>query len=293
MRRILTLVAMIALGPAAVCAQDMDLSGVLIPGEEWQLVASGYKFTEGPAVDSQGQVFFTDVPGNRIERIGLDGQVSTWLDNVQGVSGLMFGPDGRLYGCEGGKKRIVAWDSDRQPKVLADNIESNDLVVAADGTVYFTCPARKQVLAISPGGQLTTVAEGWASNGIILWADSRTLVVTDNEIPHLWTFRVSASGTLDAKDKYYGPLQIPSGKDRPGSDGMTVDTRGRLYVATHAGLQMFDPTGRLGGTIAKPQNAFLSNVCFGGPQLDTLYVTSTDKVFKRKTQAVGIRYAKK
>jgi sugar lactone lactonase YvrE len=71
---------------------------------------------------------------------------------------------------------------------------------------------------------------------------------------------------------------------------MTVDSIGRLYVTTRAGLQMFDPTGRLGGAIAKPHAGPLSNVCFGGPKLDTLYVTAGDKVYRRKVQATGVRY---
>ena len=71
---------------------------------------------------------------------------------------------------------------------------------------------------------------------------------------------------------------------------MTVDTRGRLYVATHAGLQMFDSTGRISGVILSPQNKRLSNVVFGGDKLDTLYVTCTDKIYRRKTKATGTRY---
>ena len=71
---------------------------------------------------------------------------------------------------------------------------------------------------------------------------------------------------------------------------MTIDSAGRIYVATQVGLQMFDPSGRLGGVIDKPQNAWLSNVVFGGPNLDTLYVTCTNKVYKRKINAKGIRY---
>ena len=83
---------------------------------------------------------------------------------------------------------------------------------------------------------------------------------------------------------------IPHGT--PGSDGMKVDSVGRLYVTTRVGLQMFDPTGRLGGTILKPHAGPLSNVCFGGKHLDTLYVTAGDKVYKRRVQATGVRYAK-
>jgi sugar lactone lactonase YvrE len=273
-------------------AQDLALSGVLLDGEGWELVGEGYKFTEGPAVDSQGQVYFTDVPESKIYKIDLAGKVSLFVENSEKTNGLMFGPDGKLYGCRNGEKQIVAYDEHGKFEVIAADVNSNDLVVAADGGIYFTDPAAGKLWYISPQREKRVVAEGLRPNGVILWPDQGTLVVTDGQDPVLWAFRVEKDGSLTNKDRYYGPLQMPVGAERPGSDGMTVDSIGRLYVATRAGLQMFDPTGRLGGTILKPQNKSLSNVVFGGPQLDTLYVTCTDKVYRRKTQATGIRYGK-
>jgi sugar lactone lactonase YvrE len=271
-------------------AQDMALSGILIDGEAWQLVAEGFKFTEGPAVDGDGRVYFTDIPNSRIHRIELDGKVSVFAENSQRTNGLMFGPGGKLYGCQMGTKRVVAFDSKAQSTTVAEEIECNDLVVNSRGGIYVTEPAKNRVWYISPTREKRIVAEGFRPNGVILWADEATLVVTDSDAPHLWTFRVDKDGNLSCKERYYHPLQMPSGRDKPGSDGMTVDAQGRLYVATAAGLQMFDPTGRLGGTILKPQPGSLSNACFGGPKLDTLYVTAGDKVFRRKTQATGVRY---
>jgi sugar lactone lactonase YvrE len=273
-------------------AQDMALSGVLLDGEGWQLVGEGYQFTEGPAVDPQGQVYFTDVRDSKIYKIDLTGKVSLFLENSQSTNGLMFGPDGKLYGCRNGEKKIVAYDQSGKFETIADDVNSNDLVVAVDGGIYFTDPPGGKVWYINPKREKRVVAEGLRPNGVILWPDQGTVVVTDGQDPVLWAFRVEKDGSLSDKERYYGPLQMPPGADRPGSDGMTVDSAGRLYVATRAGLQMFDPTGRLGGTILKPQNKSLSNVVFGGPKLDTLYVTCTDKVYRRKTQATGVRYAK-
>ena len=282
----------VLLAPAFLHAQDMALSGVLIDGQGWELVADGLKFTEGPAVDSQGQVFFTDVPENKIYKIDLEGEVTLFVQQSQGTNGLMFGPDGRLYGCQNGAKRIVAFDMQGKADTIADDVNSNDIVVAGNGAVYFTDPPAGRVWYISPKREKRIVAEGLRPNGVILWPDQGTLVVTDSQEPHLWAFRIEKDGGLTNKDRYYGPLQLPVGAKGPGSDGMTVDSAGRLYVATHSGLQMFDPTGRLGGTILKPQNSFLSNAVFGGPKLDTLYVTCTDKVYRRKTQSTGVRYSK-
>jgi len=269
--------------------QDMPLSQVLIDGEDWQLVADGYNFTEGPAVDRQGNVFFTDVPESKIYKIDLTGKVSLFAENTAKTNGLMFGPDGHLFGCRNGDEQIVAYKDDGSFDVIAEGVKSNDIDVTTEGGVYFTDPRNEQVWYIDPNGERRVVAKGFQPNGITLWPDESTLVVTDSNEPHLWAYRVEKDGSLSFGDRYYLPVVIPSGKDRPGSDGMTVDKVGRLFLASHAGLQVFDPTGRPSGVILKPQNKFLSNVVFGGPKFDTLYVTCTDKVYKRKTKTEGIR----
>jgi sugar lactone lactonase YvrE len=202
----------------------------------------------------------------------------------------MFGASGLLYGCRNGDRKIVAYQPDGSFESIADDVECNDLVVASDGSIWFTDPANRQVWHISPDRTKRVVAEGFRPNGVILSAGQGSLVVTDSEQSHLWTFRVEVDGSLSHRDRYYMPLQLIPGRDKPGSDGMTVDDRGRLYVATHAGIQMFDPTGRLGGTIAKPQNRFLSNICFGGEGFGFLYATCSDKVYRRKVKPTGTPY---
>jgi sugar lactone lactonase YvrE len=290
---LISVVAGMAIASSVTLAQDMSVSNVLIDGQGWQLIADGFKFTEGPAVDAEGQVYFTDIPNNRIHKISLDDKVSVFAENTAATNGLMFGPDGLLYGCRNGDKKIVAYGREAQVQTIAEDVESNDLVIAGDGGIYFTDPPGGRVWYINPQREKRVVAERLKPNGVILWPDQGTLVVTDSGEPVLWTFRVERDGSLSQKDRYYGPLQVPAGGGGPGSDGMTVDSVGRLYVTTRAGLQMFDPTGRLGGTILKPHLGPLANVCFGGKNFDTLYVTTGDKVFKRKTQTTGVRYAKR
>lgn len=272
-------------------AQDLALNTVLIDGQGWELVSQGHKFTEGPAVNAAGEVFFTDIPESKIFKIGLDGKVSLFRDNTEKTNGLMFGSDGTLYGCQKGTRKIVAFDATGKAETIAEEIDSNDLVVATNGGIYVTDPKAGNLWYISPKREKRVVAEGLKPNGVILWADQGTLVVTDSQEATLWTFRVEVDGSLTHKDRYYGPLRMVLGQTGTGSDGMTVDTVGRLYVTTRAGLQMFDPIGRMGGVIHKPvANQPLSNVCFGGPKLDTLYVTAGEKVFKRATQATGVVY---
>lgn len=271
----------------AVFAQDMPLSQVLIDGEDWELIGEGYQFTEGPAVNRAGEVYFTDVRGNTIYRIGLDQQVSIFDDQAGGTSGMMFGADDRLYACRNREKKIVAYNADGSLDVLVEGIGCNDMLVTSDGGIYWTDPRTEKVWYRSPDGDVRAVIEGLRTNGIILWPHEGTLVVTDHFEPRLWAYRVEEDGSLTHGEAYYAPLRMLPGAEIPRSDGMTVDRDGRLYVATDAGLQMFDPTGRMGGVIHKPQQAFLSNVVFGGPELSYLYVTCQDKVYRRKTKTAG------
>ena len=288
----LLVVAMLGLFSSAVPAAEPSINkDFLIDGEPWQLVAKNFQFTEGPAADSAGNVYFTDIPASRIHKIDLEGKVSVFAEDTGKTNGLMFGPDGRLYGCQNGRKRIVAYTLDGKAQTLAENVDSNDLVVNTAGDLYFTDPPHKQVWFLPKGGQPRAVASGLSPNGVTLWPDQGTLVVTEGDKPLLWTFRVDADGSLTAKNSYYAPLQLAPGASRPGSDGLKVDASGRLYAATGVGLQVFDEFGRLIGTIVKPQPGSLSNVCFGGANFDTLYVTAGDKVFKRKVKVKGVRYA--
>ena len=280
----------VLLAAAHLPAQDMPLAQLLIADEGWELVGERYTFTEAPAVDGQGTVYFADVPDSKIYKIDATGKPVVWIENSERTSGLMFGPNELLYGCQSGARRIVAYDTAGHAQVIADDVDCNDLVVNRVGGIYFTDPKNHQVWHIDPRGQTRLVDTGIERpNGIILWADQQTLVVADTAGPHLWAFRVEPDGSLAYKQPFY-TCRLVRGETASGADGLAADTQGRIYAATSAGLSVFDTQGRLSGVIAKPQDRTLSNVVLGGPKFDTLYVTSTDKVFRRKTTASGLRY---
>lgn len=273
-------------------AGDMALSLVLIDGEDWQLVAEGYQFTDAACADTEGNFYFTDVAkGTSVFKVGADGKVVPYLGDAPKVSGLKFGPDGRLYACQGGLKRLIAFElpSGKQT-VVAEGVEPNDLVVTRKGRIYFTETSKHHVTMIDMNGAKRVVDAGInGPNGLTLSPDQGTLVVSDYRGTNLWAFRIDADGSLSAKEPY---MTVRAPLDKPtvaASDGMTTDSAGRYYVTTAVGLQMFDSTGRLGGVIAKPQNKGLSNVTFAGPNLEYLYVTCADKVYRRKTKANGVR----
>jgi len=287
-RRLIPIFLTILLCVTAADAQDMALSQVLIDGEDWTLIAEGYGFTEGPAADRDGNVFFVDVPASKIYRIDAETKaVTLFAEDTGKASGLEFGADGKLYACQMEAKQVVTYNAEGQATVIAHDIGVNDLVVDREGGVYVTDMGNQQVWYIPPGGEKRKVAEKFMPNGLTLWPDGKTLVVADWQQPHLWTFRIDQGGDLKFGERYYGPVQVPPSEKMPGSDGMTVDDAGRLFVCTHAGLQMFDPIGRPCGAIAKPQRKFLSNVEFGGKEFNTLFVTSSDKVFARKVNTKG------
>jgi sugar lactone lactonase YvrE/enterochelin esterase-like enzyme len=265
---------------------------IVDPNEPWQLVGEGYKFTEGPAADANGNVFFTDVGDNKIYRVGADGTVGLFADNSEGANGLMFGKDGRLYAVQG--KRVVAYTvDDATPHKVADDVEGNDLVIAADGGIYVTEPGRKQLTYISPKGEKRVVdrfPDGSFANGVILTPDQGQLVVADTKSRNLFAYRVEPDGSLSNKQPYY-TLHVPALEVDGGADGLAVDTEGRLYATSRMGLQVFDQAGRVNVILPRPQHAWLANVCFGGKDLDTLYVTCQDKVYKRRTKAKGVQSA--
>jgi sugar lactone lactonase YvrE len=262
---------------------------ILIPGEDWHIVGGIYKFTEGPAVNSRGEVFFTDIPNNRIHKIALNGAVTVFKEDSGRANGMMFGPDGKLYVCQVGKKRIVAYDPAGKEEVIADGTESNDIAVAHNGNVYFTDPAGRRVCLIDSGRKLQVVDTGITQpNGIRLSPDQTLLYVADTRGQFVYSFTVQPDGSLTNKQRYFY-LHVADGALQSAADGMTVDTLGRLYVATELGLQICDPPGRVNGIIPRPQNRWLSNAVFGGPNFSTLFVTCGDKVFARKTKATGVR----
>jgi len=260
---------------------------VLIPGEGWQLVADGFKFTEGPAANDKGEVFFTDIPNHRIHKIGLDGKVGVFAENTRGGNGQMFGPDGNLYLCQNGAKRIVKYDANGKESLVAEGLDSNDLCISHNGNIYVTDPPRKQIWLITPNGEKRVVDSGITyPNGLRLTPDQGLLLVADMRGQFVYSLQVQPDGSLTNKQPYFH-LHLTDGATETSADGMTLDTAGRLYVTTKMGLQVCDQAGRVTGIISKPQDQWLANAVFGGTNGDELFVTCADKVYKRKTKVRG------
>ena len=265
-----------------------QLQEILVPGEGWQLVADGYRFTEGPAADAEGVVFFNDIPNAKTYRIALDGNVTEVDADSEGANGQAVGPDGRRYAAAA--ERVLAFDGD-EATAIAEGFRGNDLTVRHDGGVFVTNPTREpgdpsRVWYVPPGGEARVVDTGLSfPNGVVLSPDQTLLYVADSGSHWVYSYQVQADGSLAYKQKYYH-LHVPDDADASGADGMAVDRDGRLYVATRMGLQVCDQAGRVNAIIPTP-NGRISNVCFGGPEFDTLYATCGDAVYSRKVRTRG------
>lgn len=269
-----------------------DIGHIIDPASGWELVGEGYGFTEGPAVDHEGNVFFADVTKNRIYKVDAQtGKPAVFREDAGGTSGLMFGRDGRLYAAQNGKKRIVAYEPDGHETILAENVGSNDLAVSSAGIIYFTDPSTKSIRRIDSPGHQHAVQEGLQfPNGIRFTADERMLMVADSASRWVWSFPVQTDGGLGGGEPFYR-LELPLAGDgklvNAWADGMAFDSTGNLYVATKSGIQVCDPAGRVFGILRKPSDADPSNVVFGGADFHVLYVTAKDKVFRRRLARQG------
>ena len=284
---------------------DMTLHRLLIEGEDWQLVAENLGFADGPLTDAEGNFYFSDMKAPGIFQISKNGTKTKLIDEP--ASGLKLGADGKLYACQGSKKRLIAIDlTNNKIDVVAEDVQPNDLAVTYDGDIYFTETGKKQVTLLKGKTREKIAADVGiaAPNGITLSPDQGTLAVSEHQGEFVWTFRIEPDGALTAKTPYMTmrrPIdqagefkfnEAPPYKKAAQGDGMTSDTLGRYYVTSALGVQVFDPTGRLCGILPKPQaDKPLTSCALSGEKREYLYVTNGDKIYRRKVQAMGVVYS--
>lgn len=261
-----------------------DMKAVVKGG--WELVGSGYQFTEGPAADDAGNVVFCDVPKGVIYKIGSDGKPQPWVTDSKRASGCAFGPDGRLYTT--GPFGVIAYDAAGNPATVADGFKGNDLVVLGNGNIYVTDPGDKKIWLVTATGEKKVVDTGFGfANGLTVTPDQQFLLVADSRDHWLTSYRIKPDGTLEHKQKYTH-LHMPDSAADSHADGVRCDTQGHVYVATRLGVQFCDQPGRVHGILPTP-NGQCSNLCFGGPKGDMMYVTAKDAVYRRPVGVTGAK----
>ena len=274
-------------------------TNLIADGAKVELLSEGYIFTEGPAVDRDGNVFFTDQPNDRIVRYdAADGSFSDWLKPAGRSNGTYFDQAGNLLACADEKNELWSIAPDKKITVLLGDFGGkllngpNDLWIRPDGHLYFTDPlyARpywKRDKAMQQPGQYvyffdvkskkaTAVATDLKQpNGIIGTPDGRTLYVADIGDRKTYSYSIKPDAALENKTLFC----------EMGSDGMTLDAEGNVYL-TGRGVTVFDKTGRKLTNIPIPEG-WTGNVTFAGKDRRLLFITASKKVFGVKMRVKG------
>jgi sugar lactone lactonase YvrE/enterochelin esterase-like enzyme len=269
------------------------ITDFLDPRQDWEVVGQGFGLADAPAIDKDGVLWFADSRASKIYRLGPDGKPVLFKDNAGGVSGLMFGPDSRLYAAQPTKKRIVSYSQEGAEAVVASGVEARDLAVTSKGLIYFTDPSARRIWLIDTDKKKRIVFQSNADANIAFPAslrlspDEHLLDVSDRDSRWVWNFEIGPDNGLRYGMAFHH-LESPDESSVTDAAGITHDNTGHVYVATSLGVQICDPPGRVVGIIRNPQPGVVTSIVFGGPGLHTLYATAGDKVYSRILRRTGV-----
>lgn len=264
-------------------------------GRDVELVASGFRFTEGPAWSREGFLLFSDIPNDRILKYVPGEKPAVFRENSNGATGNAFDAQGRFYTCESRTRRVVRMDRKGEIQVLADKWEGkrfnapNDIVVRKDGHAYFTDPAfgiqadtRELdfygVYHIAPKGELRVIAkpEG-RPNGVAFSPDGHVLYVANSDEHNVRAYEVDHNGDVSRE------RVLISGVDGV-PDGIRVDEKGNLYIAASR-IWIYDAQGKLIESLEMAETP--SNCAFGDGDLRTLYITARTGLYRARRDVKG------
>jgi sugar lactone lactonase YvrE/enterochelin esterase-like enzyme len=243
------------------------------------------------AADSAGRVYVQNPSSGRIDRIGASGSTEHYATVSPGNNGIAFGADGRLYVAETARSRILALNQQGHAAVIAEGIRGGGLTVTHTGKIYVTefndaVSYSGKVWLVQPDGTKSVVAEGLnGPTGISLTPDGLWLFVAENTEHHGHNFQVQPSGELQYGEPYYW-FHVPDTANDSGVGQVCMDRDGYAYAATRMGVQVFDRNGRVRAILPVAASQ-LAGICFGGPNLQTLYVSNGSAVYCRKLKSVG------
>ncbi len=279
-------------------------SPIIADGAKVEKVGSGYGFTEGCTADKAGNVFFTDQnhdPNGQILRWSADdGKITVWMDATGRANGQRFAPNGDLITCSDEHSQLWRITPDKKVTVLVKDYEGkllngpNDAWVMPDGGIYFTDPFwrrpwwgpehasalqdKQAIYYLSPDGKtLTRVADDYRSpNGIVGTPDGKILYIADMGARQTWKYDVQADGSLKNKTLFCSV----------GSDGMTMDNQGNVYLTSN-GVQVFDKNGTKIEQIPSPEGQQPANIAIGGKDHNILFMAARTSVYTLKLKVKG------
>jgi gluconolactonase len=286
--------AMIVLSCSQAQHEDIVQEGAVV-----EKLAGDFKFTEGPASDSNGNVYFTDQPNDRILKWSIDNKLSTWMQPSGRSNGLCFDAQGNLWSCADEQNELWIIGMDKEVKVLLDSYKGgklngpNDVWIAPDGSAFFSDPFYKRpwwdrdttqqdgqcVYYLSKDQQnlVRVIDDLLQPNGIIGTPDGKILYVTDIKDKKTYRYTINRDGQLSDKKLFC----------EMGSDGMTLDDKGNLYLTNAAGVTVFDKNGMQIKNI-KIDEPWTANVCFGGADMKSLFVTAKTGLYRIRMNVKGV-----
>jgi gluconolactonase len=267
-------------------------------------LATGFEWTEGPVWFADHQhLFFSDIPANRMMRLTLDGQVSTYRQPADYSNGNTRDRQGRLVSCQHGTRSVTRTELDGTRTVIADSYQGkrlnspNDVIVQSSGAIWFSDPtygilsdyegytsepeqAARNVFRVDPvtGEVEAMITDFTQPNGLAFSSDESVLYVAesgsshDAEVPSIIrAFKLDETGAI-LSDEVFATI------DRGLPDGMRVDAAGHLWSSASDGIHCFHPDGTRLGKILVPE--VVSNLCFGGVRGNRLLITATTSVYE-------------
>ena len=279
-------------------AQKADSVRTVKPGAVLVQVSKQFTFTEGPAVDKKGNIYFTDQPNDKIWKYDTEGQLSLFMEKTGRSNGLYLDKKGRILSCADEKNELWAISPDKQVSVLLTNFQGkklngpNDLWITPKGGIYFTDPyyqrdywTRKKpeiegqkVYYLAKGAKEAIVVDADLTqpNGIVGTPDGKHLFVADIRANKTYKYQINKDGSLTNRQLFVSQ----------GSDGITLDSEGNLYI-TGRGVTVYDKAGTKLGNIPVPSR-WTANLCFGGKDRKTLFITATESVYTLQMQVKGV-----
>jgi gluconolactonase len=278
-------------------SQYQGLGAIIADSAKLVKVADGFSFTEGPAADKKGNVYFTDQPNNRILMWSEKSGIKTFLEPAFRSNGMSFDKKGNLWTCADEKGELLMITPQKKVVVVSGSFDGhrfngpNDVWIAPDGGMYFSDPffvrdywTHKQmtqpkqcVYYLKPDHKtiIKIVDDLLQPNGVIGTPDGKTLFIADMQGRKTWSYKINPDGSLSDKKLFC----------EMGSDGLTLDEEGNLYLVGR-GVTVFDKSGNKLGTIPVPEG-WTANVCFGGKDFKTLFITASKGLYSIRMKVKG------
>jgi len=284
----------------SVAAQErrLDSISVVAKGAILRKISGQFSFTEGPAVNKKGDIYFTDQPNDQIWKYDAKGVLSLYMDKTGRSNGLYFDHAGNLLACADENGELWSIAPDKTKTVLLDNLDGkqmngpNDLWMDASGGIYFTDPyyqrnywTRKQsaldgmkVYYLPKGAKQPIMAEDQMTrpNGIVGTPDGKYLYVADIGASKTYRYKIAGNGVLEGKELFVAQ----------GADGITLDNKGNLYLSGN-GVTVLDKEGKMIGHIPVPSK-WVGNLCFGGRKKNILFITASESIYTLKMKVKGV-----